>query len=196
MAANPHRSHITVKEYLDLDQSSPDAKYEYIDGIAYDIRGPQALAGGTRAHGRIALNIAILCDRLLTGSSCQVFTSDVRVQLSASRYVYPDITISCESADWQDNTIYDPRVVIEVLSPSTEAYDRGKKFAYYQQLASLQEYVLVSIQRQAVEVFTRTGNGWHYQLYGSGESVHLPGLAISLPLTDVYVHVPMDDEKI
>jgi Uma2 family endonuclease len=196
MAADPHRHHMTVKEYLELDQSSPDAKYEYIDGIAYAVRDTQALAGGTLAHARIALNLAILCDQLLTNNSCHVFTSDVRVQLSASRYVYPDLTISCEPTDWQADTIYDPRVIIEVLSPSTEAYDRGKKFAYYQQLASIQEYVLVNTQQQAIEVFTREGNAWHYQLYKAGEVAQLRSLTLSFALVDVYAHVPTDDDKI
>ncbi|GCF11788.1 Uma2 family endonuclease [Dictyobacter arantiisoli] len=195
MAANPHRQHMTVAEYLALDQSNPDAKYEYIDGIAYNVRDPQALAGGTLAHARITLNLAICIDRLLADSSCQVFTSDVRVQLSATRYVYPDLTISCEPADWQADTIYDPRVIIEVLSPSTEAYDRGKKFAFYQLVTSLQEYVLISTQQQAIEVFTREGSTWHYQLYRVGESAQLHSLAISLTLADVYSRVPTDEEQ-
>jgi len=106
------------------------------------------------------------------------------------------ITISCEPTDWQEDTIYVPRIVAEVLSPSTEAYDRGKKFAYYQQLASLQEYVLVSTQQQAIEVFTREGTAWHYQLYQAGESAQLHSLTLSLALADVYAHVPTDDEHI
>ena len=192
MAADPHRQHMTVKEYLELDQSSPDAKYEYIDGSVYNVRDPQTLAGGTLAHARIALNLAILCDRLLASSLCQVFTSDVRVQLSASRYVYPDLTISCEPADWQNDTIYNPRVIMEVLSTSTEAYDRGKKFTYYQQLASLQEYVLISTQQQTIEVFTREGNAWHYQLYQAGESALLHSLAIEIALVDGVINGVID----
>ncbi len=83
-----------------------------------------------------------------------------------------------------------------MLSPSTEAYDRGKKFAYYQQLTSLQEYVLVSTQQQAIEVFTREGNAWHYQLYQAGESAQLYSLTLSLALADVYAHVLTDNEHI
>ncbi|GLV58287.1 hypothetical protein KDH_51200 [Dictyobacter sp. S3.2.2.5] len=193
MVADPNRHHMTVEEYLELDRNSPDAKYEYIDGIAYNIRDPQALAGGTLAHARVALNLAMLCDRFLADRSCQVFMSDVRVQLSAARYVYPDLTISCETIDWQADTIYHPRVIVEVLPPSTKAYDRGKKFAYYQQLASLQDYVLVSTQRQAIEVYSREHSAWHYQLYQSGESAYLQSLDLSLALADVYARVPIED---
>ncbi|GER86956.1 hypothetical protein KDW_11180 [Dictyobacter vulcani] len=195
MATDFHHQQMTVEEYLELDQSSPDAKYEYIDGTVYNLRDPQSLAGGTLAHARIALNLAMLCDRLLADTSCQVFTSDVRVQLSASRYVYPDITISCEPTDWEEDTIYAPRVIIEVLSPSTEAYDRGKKFACYQQLASLQEYVLVSVQQQAIEVYTRAGSAWHYQLYQAGAPAQLHSMVISLSLPEVYARVAMDHDS-
>jgi Uma2 family endonuclease len=194
MAADPHRPHMTVQEYLELDQSSPDAKYEYIDGVVYNLRDPHSLAGGTLAHALIALNIATLCKQLLAHTSCRTFPSDVRVQLSASQYVYPDLTISCEPITWQDTTIHDPRVIIEVLSPSTEAYDRGKKFALYQQLVGLQEYVLVSAQQQAIEVFTRDGDVWHYRLYKAGSSVQLHSLTLSLALADVYANVPTEDD--
>jgi Uncharacterized protein conserved in cyanobacteria len=194
MAADPHRYHMSVEEYLELDRNSPDAKYEYVDGIAYNLRDPQALAGGTIAHARIALNTAILLDRLLADSSCQVHTSDVRVRVNEARYLYPDVTVSCDPADNQgdNDTIHSPRLIVEVLSPSTEAYDRGKKFAYYQQLASLQEYVLVNTQRQAIEVYTREGNTWRYRLYGIGQTVALNSMNASFALATVYEHVQVN----
>ena len=195
MVADFHYQHMTVEEYLELDQNSPDAKYEYIDGTVYTLRDPVSLAGGTLAHARIALNLAMMCDRLLAGSSCQVFTSDVRVQLSAARYVYPDITISCEPTDWDEDTIYALRVIIEVLSPSTEAYDRGKKFVCYQQLESLQEYVLVSVLQQTIEVFTRSGDSWQYHCYHAGASAQLHSIAISLTMSEVYARVAMDHDS-
>jgi Uma2 family endonuclease len=198
MTADPYRQHMTVEEYLALDQNSPDAKYEYADGVAYNLRDPHALAGGSAAHSWIAINMIVVLDRLLSPSSCRVFNSDMRVQVDAAHYMFPDITISCAPDDLlqENTTINDPRVVIEVLSPSTEAYDRGKKFAFYQQLASLQEYVLVSTQQQAVEVFTREGDAWQYRLYRKGETAQLHSLAISLALVDVYAHVSTDNDQI
>lgn len=198
MAADPHRHHMTVQEYLELDQNSPDAKYEYADGIVYNLRDPHALAGGSAAHSWIAINMIVLLDRLLSTRSCRVFNSDMRVKVDAAHYMFPDITISCAPEDLQQEniTINDPCVVIEVLSPSTEAYDRGKKFAFYQQLASLQEYMLVSTQQQAIEVFTREGDVWQYRLYKAGEAVQLHSLTLSLALVDVYAHVSTDDNLI
>jgi Uma2 family endonuclease len=196
MATNPHQQHMSVEEYLELDRNSPDAKYEYIDGVVYNLREVQALAGGSIAHARIALNTAKLLDTLLAESACQVYTSDVRVQVTASRYVYPDVTISCEPADWQDDTLYGPRVVVEVLSPSTEAYDRGKKFAYYQQIPTLQEYVLISQQQQRIEVYTREDkHTWRYQLFGVGETVALTSINVTFDITMLYerVDIPGND---
>lgn len=195
MAADPHRHRMTVQEYLMLDQNSSDAKYEYIDGVVYNLRDPQALAGDTLAHARITINLAALCHHLLANTTCHPFPSDARVQLSASQYVYPDLTISCEPITWQDTTLHDPRVIIEVLSPSTEAYDRGNKFALYQQLDSLQEYVLVSTQQQTIEVFTRDGDVWHYRFYKAGTSAQLHSLSLSFALADVYARISTDDAQ-
>ncbi|GER86955.1 hypothetical protein KDW_11170 [Dictyobacter vulcani] len=198
MAADPNRQHMTVEEYLQLDQSSPDAKYEYADGVVYNLRDPQDLAGGSAAHSWISINLIVLLDRLLRNSSCRVFNSDMRVRVDPTHYMFPDVSISCAPEDLQEDndTIYDPRVIIEVLSPSTEAYDRGKKFAYYQQLESIQEYVLVSVLQQTIEVFTRSGDSWQYHRYHAGESAQLHSMALSLPLVDVYVHVSTDNERI
>ncbi len=190
MAADPHHRYMTVEEYLELDRSSPDTKYEYIDGIVHNARDPQALAGGSVAHARIALNAAKIIDALLAQSTCQVYTSDVRVQIQAKRYVYPDVTVSCESIDAQDDTLHAPRVIIEVLSPSTEAYDRGNKFAYYQQVPTIQEYVLISQQRQAVEVFTREDkHSWRYKLYEASETVYLASINVSFGIVALYERV-------
>jgi Uma2 family endonuclease len=197
MATNPHQQHMSVEEYLELDRNSLDAKYEYIDGVVYNLREVQALAGGNIAHARIALNAAKLLDTLLAESAYQVYTSDVRVQVTALRYVYPDVTVSCEPTDWQGDILYGPRVVMEVLSPSTEAYDRGKKFAYYQQIPTLQEYVLISQQPQSIEHYTREDkHTWRYQLFGIGETVTLTSINITFDVAMLYerVAIPGNDE--
>jgi Uma2 family endonuclease len=198
MAADPPCHFMSVEEYLELDRTSPDTKYEYIDGYVYEMRSPQALAGRSIAHARIAFNTAKILDSLLSSGSCRVYTSDVRVQVSQSKYVYPDITVSCEPDDWQEkqDTIYAPRLIIEVLSPSTEAYDRGRKFAHYQQCVTLQEYVLVNTQRQAVETYRREHNAWLYRLFEPNHSVEFTSINISLDLSSLYEHVtvPINDE--
>src|SRR5207248_121937 len=111
-----HRQTMSVEEYLDLDQRSTEAHYEYIDGYV------RMLAGGTPDHAKIGANIIGVLYGLLEGSPCSVYTSDVRASLSETRYVHPDVSVSCDTRDQeQDDTIQYPCLIVEVLSPSTEA---------------------------------------------------------------------------
>src|ERR1700682_4366320 len=113
MSALPNRSMMSVDDYLRLEYESGDLRYEYIDGLV------TMLAGGTLDHATIMLNVASILRTRLRSQTCRVFSSDARVRLSESRYVYPDITISCDTRDrGKVDTIQSPRVVIEVLSPS------------------------------------------------------------------------------
>src|SRR5258708_390573 len=147
MAVDPHRLFMSVEEYLELDGNGLDARYEYIDGVV------TMLAGGTTNHSRISVNMVSLLQATLRGSPCEVFNSNLRVSISSTRYVLPDASVSCDPHDLEgeNDIIYSPRVIVEVLSPSTEATDRGKKFRYYQSCPSIQEYVLISTQEQAIE---------------------------------------------
>lgn len=188
MATSPQQPYMSVEEYLQLDRSDLDGKWEYIDGYVYNLRDPQAMAGGSIAHARIALNMAKLLDAHFPDDPCHVYTSDVRVQLSASRYVYPDISVSCDPLDQQEeaDTIYTPRLIVEVLSPSTEAYDRGKNFVYYQHCPSIEDYVLVNTARQAIEVYHREGNAWIYRLFEPGQQVELVNIGFCFGVEQLY----------
>src|SRR5579875_829157 len=147
--ALPHSIFTTPEEYLQMDRHSP-VRHEYIDGLAY------ALAGGSLNHSAACMNLGSYLHRLLRGSSCRVYNSDARVHLSPTRYVYPDLSISCDPQDpGETDLLRSPRVTIEALSPGTEAYDRGDKFAYYRECPTVQEYVLVASEHRAVEVFRR-----------------------------------------
>ncbi|MBE3558572.1 MAG: Uma2 family endonuclease [Ktedonobacteraceae bacterium] len=181
MVANPRQPWLSVEEYFELEKQRPDMRYEYIDG---EVR---AFAGGTIDHGRIALNIAKWLDDRLQ-HPCHVHTSDIKVRLNASRYTYPDVHVSCEESDWQGRleALRAPKLIVEVLSPGTEAYDRGRKFLYYQELASIREYVLVNWQRQLVEVYRRENGKWIYQRYAPGEQIELASLALELPMSVIY----------
>lgn len=182
---------MSVDEYLQLDRASEDMRYEYIDGHVY------ALAGGTIAHARIALNMVKLLDERLQ-EPCHVYTSDVRVRLSESRYVYPDVAVSCDKNDWQEQAdiIHAPSLVVEVFSPTTEKYDRGRKFAYYQKCSTIQEYVLIDAQYQGVEVFRRKGKMWLYRRFEPDQQVELDSLGIDFPVASLYEHVkiPLAEE--
>jgi Uma2 family endonuclease len=189
MATNPQHTYITVEEYLQLDNESPDARYDYIDGQVIK------LAGGSPQHADIAANVIAILKQLLRGKSCRVFTSDVKIRFSASRYVHPDIAVSCDERDRVDpEAIRYPGIVIEVLSPSTEALDRGRKFAEYRACPSIQEYILINFAYQAVEVCRRERNHlWSFQTFTPGTDVELTSLEIHFPVTEVYEGVFLPD---
>jgi len=190
MATLPHRQTMSVEEYLDLDRSSIETRYEYIDGYV------RMLAGGTPDHAKIAANFIGVLYGPLESSSCSIYTSDVRVCLSETRYVYPDVAVSCDVRDQeQDETIQYPCLIVEVISPSTEAVDRGRKLAYYRQCATIREYVLVDSQRPSVEVFRREKNNfWTYRVFESGDDVELVSLGVRFPLAKLYRNVILPED--
>ncbi len=161
MVSSPQKSYLTIEEYLQLETSS-DTKHEYCDGEII------AMAGATDTHVTIALNMAVLLRNHLRGSGCRVYISDMKVKIEAkNRFFYPDVMVTCDAKD-RENSIYKefPCLIIEVLSDSTEAFDRGDKFADYQSLPSLQEYVLINTKKARIECFRRTDNDlWLLQFY-------------------------------
>ncbi|MBE3560648.1 MAG: Uma2 family endonuclease [Ktedonobacteraceae bacterium] len=194
MGALPDKLMVSVEEYLQLDRSSAEVRYEYIDGHI------RMLAGGTLDHATIAANVISIMRNSLRGSSCRVFTSDARVCVSETRYFYPDVSVSCDQRDrGQIDTIRYPRLVVEVLSPSTEGYDRGRKFAYYRECPTIQEYMIVDSQRQAVEVYWRAKNDlWTLHAFSSQSEVYLHSLDVHFPIAEVYedVELPPEDDKL
>lgn len=130
---------ITINDYLTLDQNSQEARYEYLEGKL------RMLAGSTADHSTITTNVTSILHGLLRGGPCKVYNVDMKLQLSESRYVYPDITITCDPRDQEpaDNRTHYPTAVVEVLSPGTEMIDRGKKLLYYQAHPTIQDYIMI-----------------------------------------------------
>ncbi|HYU75477.1 MAG TPA: Uma2 family endonuclease [Ktedonobacteraceae bacterium] len=188
--ALPHHPLMTVEDYFELDRTSTETRYEYIDGY---VRMP---AGGTANHATIGVNVTSTLRRLLRGSPCRVYNSDLRVRISETRYVYPDASVSCDERDrGQSDMVRSPRLIVEVLSPGTEAYDRGRKFAYYRERPTIQEYVLIDTQRQAVEVFRREKNSfWTFHAFGPGDEVELVSVHVRVPVDDIYEDVIVPPE--
>lgn len=193
---------MSVEEYHELEQLSPDHKYEYIYGKAY------MMSGGSVEHDRIRRNIESTLDRQLRSGSCEVFGVDVQVLLGKKQngkphYVYPDITVSCTATDWRrGNTLVEsPRVVVEVLSPSTESRDRGVKFKAYQHCPAIQEIVLVNQYFPHVEVWLRNAehpenlHAWSCHHYGPDETVTLSSLNIQLAMEEIYRGLSFEDEE-
>lgn len=188
--ALPQYPQIDVGDYLILDRNS-QMRYEYLDG---ELR---MLAGGSTYHSRITINFASTIQQLLGDDSpCVVFSSDIRLQLSESRYVHPDITVSCDSRDHElDEIIQFPRLVVEVLSPGTEATDRGKKFLYYRECLTIQEYVMVDSLSVQVEVYHRDNEKWTLSTFGPGSEVRLESLNIQFPIDAIYRGMKLTENR-
>lgn len=153
MIAQIYRSQLTPEEYLAFEEKS-SAKHEYINGEVY------AMSGGTDDHNTIAQNVQVALRAHLRGSNCRVYIGDVKAQLEARNCYYPDVLVTCNPAD-RETPLYKrfPKLIVEVLSPSTEAFDRGDKFIDYRSFESLEEYVLIAPKHRRVEVFRRAEGG-------------------------------------
>ncbi len=193
MAIDPQGQKMTVEEYFQLD-SDPSAKYEYIEGCAI------VMSGGSVGHARIAKNIVHELDNHLKTGPCQAHIFEVKVFIASStNYFVPDVVVSCHADDNRADTqaISSPCLIMEVLSPSTEARDRGCKFLQYQTLPSLLEYALVSSRYQFVEIYRRQlDETWSYQTYRSGQIVRLESINVELTFARIYqgIAVPVKPE--
>ena len=150
------------------------------------------MSGGTKNHSTIAINILLLIKAHLRGSNCRVFNSDLKVNiLHTTNYTYPDLSVTCDDRDRQhDLYITYPCLIVEVLSDSTEAYDRGKKFIKYRRNPNLIDYVLVSSDEMAVDVYHKNEAGdWLILNYGKGDRVELASIGLSVPIAQFYEEV-------
>ncbi len=179
--ALPEYPLIDVEDYLLLVRNSQNARYEYLDG---ELR---MLAGGSTYHSRIAVNLASAIQDRLGDGPYSVFNSDIRLKLSETRYVQPDVTVSCDQRDQElSEVIQYPCLVIEVLSPSTESIDRGKKFFYYRECPTIQEYMMVDSQSILIEVYRREEDGWKLYTFLPGSTVTLASIGIQFPIDTIY----------
>jgi Uma2 family endonuclease len=141
--------------------------------------------GASRLHNKLTLALASALRSHLRGSGCDVFASDMKVRIGDVFY-YPDVLVACSKIDTDPYFSTEPLLIIEVLSPSTEAADRLDKRLTYQSLASLEEYALVSQERPEVHVYRRAGEGWDLETYGAGDTVRLASIDFSVPVVDIY----------
>ena len=182
----------TPEQYLELEERS-DHKSDYLSGQIF------AMAGGSPEHSAIGSNLCREMGNLLKRGPCQVFNSDLRVTIMQSGLMtHPDVTVICGEQHrhpLDKNSIINPTVLFEVLSPSTEAYDRGEKWAHYRQMDSLQEYILVSQNKARMEQYVRQDDGsWKFTaVAGLAASLLLPSLGCSLPLAEVYDKVTLQE---
>lgn len=184
----------TVEEYLEIERAAEtETKSEYLQGRIV------AMSGASRPHNLMSVNISASLHSQLRGRPCETYAADMRVQVpEADYFTYPDLIVVCEEpqlADAHHDTLLNPTVLIEVLSPSTADYDRGRKFEYYRHLASLREYLLVAQDRVHVEHYTRQDDrSWRLTETDDPEAeLHLPSIGCTLRLREVYEKVSFDE---
>lgn len=183
---------LTPEQYLFVERQS-DTKSEYFDGEIF------AMAGASREHNQISTNLVRVLGNQLLDKPCSVYSSDMKVRIEKARkYTYPDLVIACQTERFEDehrDVLLNPVVILEILSDSTEAYDRGRKFLHYQLLDSLNDYLLVSQDVSLIERFTRREDGtWFYaEFHGLDAVVEIESIGCGLRLGDVYHKVDLPD---
>ena len=187
MSSPALKIHCTPQEYLALERRS-NVKHEFEDGKLY------AMAGASRNHGLVAMNLGREISTALRNRPCEAFMSDMRVWVNETGlYTYPDLVVACDEPVYQDNqadTLLNPSLIAEILSPSTESYDRGRKFAHYRRLASLREYVLVAQDRVFVEHWRLQGEEWtRSELKRREDLLHLESIGCVIALETIYEKV-------
>lgn len=192
MSSIAARTYLTPEEYIAAERKAT-LKSEYISGEIV------AMSGASLAHNLITVNTVTQLYNQLTEGGCRVFTSDMRVGIGAGiSYFYPDVSVVCDEPRFEDDTLdilVNPLVIIEVLSTSTESYDRGEKFAHYRQLESLQEYILIAQDRVRVEHYLRQGKQWLLSEFSVLEDVlPLVSIGAELSLHQIYRFVELETD--
>ena len=184
MSTQAKQPYFTPEEYLELERHSQH-KHEYQRGLVY------AMSGAKKSHVKIVGNIYTLLANHLANSPCSVYVAEMKVRIeSANCYYYPDISVTCNEIDLENDEndfILLPKLIIEVLSKSTERFDRTDKFTDYQQIPELQEYVLVSQDQIRVECFRKQAAGeWQSQCYKLGDIVEIMSMDFTCPIEKIY----------
>ncbi len=181
---------LTPDEYFAWEEGQ-NCRHEYIGGEVY------AMSGGTINHSEIAGNFLALLKTHLRGRGCKTLNSDARVNIQGSSdYVYPDLSVTCDARDQASSQfITYPCLIIEVLSPTTEAYDRGHKFRRYRRNSSLEDYVLVEANSMTIDLYHKGSDGkWDIFDYRAGDMVELKSVNLTFPIEQVYEDIVFDPE--
>lgn len=190
IAARKIDRYFTPEEYFAWEEKQLE-RHELIDGYVY------AMSGGTQNHSAIKLNIGSLIKAHLRGSKCKVFNSGLKINiLNSPNYTYPDLSVTCDDRDQESEmSITYPCLIVEVLSKSTEAYDRGKKFEKYRRNPNLIDYVLVSSEEIAIDIYHKNAAGdWLFLSFRSGDQLELKSINLSLPIEQFYEEIVFDPQ--
>lgn len=178
---------MTPEQYLEGEKVS-EIRHEYVDGEIF------AMSGGSDAHVSISANVLVHLKTQLRGSKCRTYINDMKVKVSETKYFYPDVMVTCDEHDLQHNySKLHPILIIEVLSPTTESYDRGKKFEYYRQLDSLQEYALISQDEYHVDIFRKNSQQrWELFSFSETQRVCFESIHCYIDMATLYEDVRFD----
>lgn len=184
----PAQKFITFDQYLAIEAET-GLKHEYFNGEVF------AMAGGSPNHSALQAQLTGQLYAQLKGRPCRLFSADLRVTVEAAGlYTYPDLSVVCGGAQFDDhNTLLNPTLLAEVLSPSTEAYDRGAKFGLYQQLPSLRQYLLISQDQRMVHLYTRSDDGkWTFEQHTQPDAtIDLTSIGCTLNVGELYEQVEL-----
>jgi Uma2 family endonuclease len=171
----------SLEAYLAWEETQPE-RHEFYKGEVF------AMMGARRVHGRLVSNLGRRIAEALNGSPCQVFHEGMKLQIADDTVLYPDLFVTCDKADLATEHIFRaPTLVVEVLSPSTQGYDRSQKFALYRRIPSLQEYLLVDPDTRRVEAFCRNPEGqWVLNDMSDSDTLHAASLGIAVPMAEVF----------
>ncbi len=192
MSAIP-KTKLTPEEYLEFERKSEE-RHEYFDGAIF------AMSGARRNHNKVATNISGLIWQHLKGVDCESYSNDMRVFVpKTGLYTYPDVVVVCGEPQFQDkvfDTLLNPTLLIEVLSESTESYDRGKKFQHYRSIESLREYVLISQDEARIEKYVKSGDGFWVlsEAVGLDSEIEFSSIECRVALDEVYDKIDFSAE--
>lgn len=183
---------ISVVDYLEGEKVS-QVKHEYIDGEVY------AMAGTSKNHNRLIKNILRKLENHLIGSDCEPFIVDIKVRVEKmNRFYYPDLVVVCGADSEDEYYAVKPKMIIEILSPSTSLTDRREKMFAYKEIESLREYVMIEQNRMYAEIYRRRddgGNLWDWIEFESDEEIELASVDFKMPMTEIYAGVELQEQK-
>jgi Uma2 family endonuclease len=190
MSLHDPKSYLSVDEYLASERDNP-VRHEYVQGQLY------AMAGASDRHNRIALNIASRFNDHLANNHCEAFMVDIKIKVAEDLFYYPDVVVTCDTPGGDLYFRTEPRLIIEVMSPSTARTDRHEKLTAYRHLSSLQEYVLVAQDEIMIEIHRRGDDGpWEREILNQPEEiVYFSSIDLSLSVGDIYRNVRWETER-
>jgi Uma2 family endonuclease len=186
MGQSAEKTVFTAADYLAWEADQLD-RHEFLDGEVF------AIAGAEDRHVTVSMNVAFALRQHLSGSPCRTYMSDMRLHIAAANgYFYPDVLVTCSALDLASALVKtEPKLIVEVLSPSTAAYDRGLKFSHYRRLARLEEYVLIDLDTRSTDCYRKGADGlWVLHPFARGEAVSLASVALELSAEQLFAEVP------